>query len=232
VCAAYSSLTIESENTRAIFEGQGGFIEGKTGAGTGTGGLADDTMAISLVRSAVDVIYRLAIGEAEASKGRGLLGEIGMGEKPGTGRMGPPVEGFNSDGITQVLDAIGANLSVTTDDKGSLYRRVGAARFLATLVDQFLTSRRSSLGLKVLLASYEQLLGVALAGMGDFEVLVRGHSGTVLRYLVPLAPLAREQIRKNKMKKTENKISVLIHHILSKAVLPRLYMYTFICINT
>jgi hypothetical protein len=37
VCAAYSSLTIENENTRAIFEEQGEYIEVETGTGAGTG---------------------------------------------------------------------------------------------------------------------------------------------------------------------------------------------------
>jgi hypothetical protein len=48
--------------------------------------------------------------------------------------------------LSQALNEIASFLSLTTDDKRSLHGRVGAARLLTTLVDQFLTSRMSSLG--------------------------------------------------------------------------------------
>ena len=48
-------------------------------------------------------------------------------------------------------------------------------------------------GLRLLLRTYELFLAAALYGMGDFEPYVRVQCGTVLRMLVPLAPIARER---------------------------------------
>ena len=47
-------------------------------------------------------------------------------------------------------------------------------------------------GLRLLLRTFELFLAAALYGMGDFEPYVRVQCGTVLRMLVPLAPIARE----------------------------------------
>ena len=72
--------------------------------------------------------------------------------------------------------------------------------------------------------------------MCDFEPYVRAECGVVLRSLIPLAPLARERTRQNKLKNVQNgtqkivggetkgegRLSSLIDSILSRHSPPRI----------
>ena len=80
------------------------------------------------------------------------------------------------------------------------------------------------------------LILFSVIGMCDFEPYVRAECGVVLRSLVPLAPLARERTRQNKLKtvqsstqkiggsesKGEGRLSSLIDSILSRHSPPRI----------
>ena len=124
-----------------------------------------------------------------------------------------------TDAVLEITHALQSESSTSLRSEVVFLKRICAANLLTVLVQNLLCHFSSSSssssssspstpvppsislsaahqtvdGLGLLLRTYELFLAAALYGMGDFEPYVRVQCGTVLRMLVPLAPIARER---------------------------------------